>query len=47
MICDTASKKENVGKIKKVITQVVAEFKELNPEALESRNGVKTEKPRW
>ena len=47
MICDTAANKANVGKIKKVITEVVEQFKELNPEAMTSRNGEKVYKPRW
>ena len=47
MICDTAANKQNVGQIKKVITEVVTKFKELNPEALAARNGDKILKPSW
>ncbi len=47
LICDTAQRKENVGKIKKVITEVVDEFRDLNPEALAVRNGERVYKPSW
>ena len=33
--------------IHKVITDVVEQFRELNPEALASRNGDKVLKPKW
>ena len=47
MICDTAANKANKGKIKHVITDVVRRFKELNPEAMQVRNGEKVLKPAW
>ena len=47
MVCDTAANKANKGKIKHVITEVVAKFKELNPEAMQVRNGEKVLKPSW
>ena len=47
MICDTAANKQNAGQIKKVITEVVAQFKEMNPEGLAARNGQTVIKPKW
>lgn len=47
LVCDTASNKINVGKIKKVITEVTAKFKELNPEAMACKNGDLIQKPHW
>ena len=47
LICDNAANKQNVGQIRKVITEVVEQFRELNPEALTCRNGDKVMKPRW
>lgn len=36
-----------MGQIKKIITEVVAKFKKINPEAMTSRNGEKVGKPSW
>lgn len=47
ILCDTAADKSNAGQIKKVISEVVAKFKDLNPEALACRNGEKIDKPSW
>ena len=47
ILCDTASNKDNVGQIQKVITDVVDKFRELNIEGLQARNGVKVLKPKW
>ena len=45
MICEAAANKSNVGQIKKVINDVLTEFKVINPEGLACRNGVKLIKP--
>ena len=34
MVCELASDKASAGQIKRVITEVTARFKELNPEAM-------------
>ena len=47
LICDHAAQKQNAGQIKKVISDVVELFRELNPEALACRNGDKILKPSW
>ena len=46
LICETAANKQNAGQVKKVITEVVTKYREMNPEGLAARNGEKVIKPR-
>lgn len=46
-LTNEAAKKENAGNVRKVILDTLEYYKKLNPEALQTINGVKVCKPAW